>query len=214
MMQVEPASDEWIFGGAFRVLHDRKIDRSVSYDIELIRDATEPLIGRMRLRFRAPVRGRSFYMETALPRISIIEIAPVRWAGAPFPGVANLNHSFRDLEVVVRNRRAEWRYALDNFKGIYVWNDRATGKSYVGSATAENGGLWARLSDYINTGGHGNNADLIRTRPPQGERLHPQQLQLCASRLLPSRVDDQHVLRREEYWKQVLSTRSHGYNDN
>ena len=145
MMQVEPASDEWIFGGAFRVVHDRKMDRSVSYDIELIRDATEPLIGRMHLRFRAPVRGRSFYMETALPRISIIEIAPVRWAGAPFPGVANINHSFRDLEVVVRNHRAEWRYALDNFKGIYVWNDRATGKSYVGSATAENGGLWARL---------------------------------------------------------------------
>jgi hypothetical protein len=78
-----------IFGGTFRVLHDRKMDRSVSYDIDLIRDATEPLIGRLRLRFRAPIRGRSFYMETALPRISVIEIAPVRWAGAPFPGVEN-----------------------------------------------------------------------------------------------------------------------------
>ena len=48
-MQVEPGSDQWIFGGAFDVVGRRPEPRALSYDVELVRDFTEPLIGPVRL---------------------------------------------------------------------------------------------------------------------------------------------------------------------
>ena len=58
VMQVEPGSDEWIFGGVFDVLARRPEPQAFSYDVELVRDFTEAFIGRLRLRFRLRVAPR------------------------------------------------------------------------------------------------------------------------------------------------------------
>ena len=101
VMQVEPASDEWIFGGAFDVVGRRPKPNDFSYDVELVRDFTEPLIGRLRVRFWPGTRARRLKLENYLPSIEVVEIAARPWAGRPFPGIDSINHSFRELEVIV-----------------------------------------------------------------------------------------------------------------
>ena len=54
-------------------------------------------------------------------------------------------------------------------KGVYVWNDRLTGKAYIGSATADSGGLWSRLGSYIFSGHAGNK--LLRELVGRGAQL-------------------------------------------
>ncbi|MGO9974742.1 MAG: hypothetical protein ACLP01_18450 [Solirubrobacteraceae bacterium] len=123
-MQVQPASDEWIFGSAFDVIGRRPKPNDFSYDVELLRDFTEPLIGRLRVRFWPGTRPRRLRMENYLPLIEVVEIAARPWAGRPFPGIDSINHSFRELEVIVATGRSDWRNVLDNLKGVYVWSYR------------------------------------------------------------------------------------------
>jgi hypothetical protein len=213
VMQVEPASREWIFGGAFDVFKRRPERQTFSYDVELVRDSTEPLIGRLRVRFWPGARGRAFYLEKLLPAIEVVEIARVPWSGHPFPGIDSINHSFRELEVVVSAGRSDWRNVLDNMKGVYVWNDRTTGYAYIGSATSETGGLWSRLSNYI-ASGHAGNKLLLELVGNRGLDYLRDNFTYALLEYWPMRVDDQHVLEREAYWKRVFGTRVHGYNAN
>jgi hypothetical protein len=213
VMQVKPGSDEWIFGGAFDVLGRRPEPRTHSYDVALVRDFTEALIGRLRVRFWPGTRARRLKLENYLPSIEVVEVAPLPWSGQPFPGMDSINHTFRELEVVVAARRADWRNVLDNLKGVYVWNDRATGYAYIGSATSATGGLWSRLCNYISTG-HADNKllrDLVRKR---GLDYIRDNFHYALLEYWPMRVDDQHVLAREAYWKRVFGTRLYGYNAN
>lgn len=209
VMQVGPASDEWIFGGAFDVV-ERRPD---GYEVALVRDFTEPLIGRLRVRFWPGTRARRLRMENYLPSIEVVEVAPRPWAGRPFPGIDSINHSFRELEVVVRTGRTDWRNRLDNMKGVYVWNDRATGYAYIGSATAATGGLWSRLSNYI-ASGHGGNKLLRKVVDEKGLDYFRDNFSYALLEYWTPRVDDIYVVERESYWKRVFGTRVRGYNAN
>ena len=102
VMQVAPRADEWVYGGAFDVVGRRPSPNAPSYDVELVPDFTEPLIGRLRVRFWPAARGRSFKLETYFSEIEVVEIARERWAGRAFPGIDSINHGFRELEVVFR----------------------------------------------------------------------------------------------------------------
>src|SRR6202012_5422789 len=113
---------------------------------------TEPLIGRLRVRFWPAAWVTRPFLEKYFHDIQVIEVTPRPWRGRPFPGFDSIDHSFAELETIVEANRDDWRRPLDNMKGVYVWNDRLTGKAYIGSATAENGGLWSRLCSYISSG--------------------------------------------------------------
>ena len=209
VMQVEPASRDWIFGGVFDVV-ERRLD---GYDVALVRDFTEPLIGRLRVRFWPGTRARRLRMENYLPSIEVVEIAARPWAGRPFPGIDSINHSFRDLEVVVATGRGDWRNVLDHLKGVYVWSHRETGPVYIGSATSETGGLWSRLCNYI-ASGHAGNKLLRELVGKEGVDYLRDNFIWALLEYWPMRVDDEHVLEREAYWKRVFGTRLHGYNAN
>jgi hypothetical protein len=213
VMQVEPGSNEWIFGGSFDVVGRRPTPRDFGYDVELVRDLTEPLVGRLRLRFWPGTRATRLRFENYLPGIEVIEVTPLPWSGQPFPGIDQINHSFRDLEVVVKANRDDWRRVLDNMKGVYVWNDRATGKGYIGSATSATGALWSRLCNYIESG-HGGNKLLLDLVGKRGRDYLRDNFSYALLEYWPTRVDDEHVLDRESYWKDVFGTREHGYNAN
>jgi hypothetical protein len=213
VMQAEPGSDQWIFGGAFDVVSQRDEPYTFSYDVELVRDATEALVGRLRLRFWPGGRATRLKLENYLDSMEVVEITPLPWSGCPFPGIDSINHTFRELEVVVTSGRTDWRNVLDNLKGVYVWNDRATGFAYIGSATSETGGLWTRLTNYIASGHAGNKLlmDLVRKRSLDDLRDN---FSYSLLEYWPMRVDDEHVLQREAYWKGVFGTRLYGYNAN
>lgn len=213
VMQVEPASDEWIFGGVFDVLGQNPEDAPFDYDVALVRDFTEALIGRLRVRFWPAGRVTRPRLETYFHVIEVVEVAPVPWSGRPFPGIDSINHSFRELEVVVRNNRDDWRRVLDNMKGVYIWNDRKTGKGYIGSATSKTGALWSRLCNYIQSG-HAGNKKLLDLVGRSGRNYLRDNFSYALLEYWPTRVDEDHVLDRESYWKDVFGTREHGYNFN
>jgi hypothetical protein len=71
VMQVEPACDEWVFGGVFKVLGQNPADAPFDYDIELVRDFTEALIGRLRVRFWPAARVTRPYLETYFDGIEV-----------------------------------------------------------------------------------------------------------------------------------------------
>lgn len=48
----------------------------------------------------------------------------------------------------------------------------------------------------------------------KGEQYALQNLRFALLEFLPSRTDDQRVIDREVYWKQVLMSRTHGNNRN
>jgi hypothetical protein len=213
VMQVEPASDEWIFGGIFKVLGQNPNEAPFDYDVELVRDFTEALIGRLRVRFWPAARVARPFLERYFHAIEVVEVSRESWSGRPFPGFDSINDSFQDLEEVVRRNRDDWRHPLENMKGVYVWNDHLTGKAYIGSGTAETGGLWSRLCSYISSG-HGGNKWLRELVNAKGIDYLRQHFHYALLEYWPPRIDDAHVLARESYWKEVFGTRSpeHGYN--
>ena len=91
--------------------------------------------------------------------------------------------------------------------------DNATGKMYIGSATAEKGMLLARWSSYIHNG-HGGNEGLIELVKEKGFDYIKDNFQYTILENYNSKVDDEYVLKRESYWKEVFQSRKFGYNKN
>ena len=148
MMDFHPEPDIWLFGGIFEVLG--LIGKS--YDVA-ITDQAAGLIGRLKIRYPYKTRMTRPYLESHYGRMVVSELLPKPYAGRVFPGYNMLDLSFRELEVVARTSRPDWKQALELIKGVYLITDTNTEKRYVGSAYG-GAGIWSRWSDYAWTG-HG-----------------------------------------------------------
>lgn len=84
---------------------------------------------------------------------------------------------------------------------------------YVGSATAEKGMLLARWSSYVHNG-NGGNEGLIELIKEKGFDYIKENFQYTILENYNSKVDDEYVLKRESYWKEVFQSRKFGYNKN
>ena len=99
-------------------------------------------------------------------------------------------------------------------KGIYVIVDRSNGKKYVGSAYGE-GGIWSRWSTYVYSDGHGYNDELVDVISENGVQYARDNFQFALIETLSMKCDQDTVIHRESFWKEVLLTRSEfGYNKN
>jgi hypothetical protein len=203
----------WIFGGVFEVLGRHPAPRSKSYDVTLRADLMGAFVKRLIVAFRPPGRAVRLNLETHLDQIEVVSILPQPYAGEPFPGHDQINHTFGELEVVVAQQRSDWRGALQHMKGVYVIHDQRTGKPYVGSAYGDTG-IWARLSQYVTTL-HGGNLALSKLVDREGRDYALAHLRFALLEFWSMRTSDEHVLAREAYWKEVLLSRGEfGYNKN
>lgn len=119
--------------------------------------------------------------------------------------------TFDELTRVVRSRQANspWRDALSATGGVYVILDTETGQQYVGSASGEGGGIFGRWTNYVETGGHGGNVELI----PIVNRGGAAKFVFSLLDVLPLSAKKQ-IVQREGLWKQKLGSRAHGLNKN
>lgn len=203
----------WLFGGVFEIL-GRHAD---GYEVELT-DEGKPFIGRLKLLSESPpgatrairVNFENHY-DGRYP-LQVTEVLREPYSGQAFPGYENIDLAFAELETLVRNDRPDWKAALENAKGVYLITDTSsrTPRQYVGSAYGEDG-IWSRWRNYVETG-HGGNAEL---------KDLVEDLDYCRASFrfalleyLPSRAEDDAVIARETYWKQVLMTREYGLNRN
>ncbi len=117
-----------------------------------------------------------------------------------------VNISWNELLRVVE--KDNWKTALQNQKGVYLITDISNGKKYVGSAHGQNM-ILGRWQSYVKNG-HGGNVglksfdfDYIKTH-----------FRYSILDIYKSTIDDQVVIERESWWKEVLQTRKYGYNEN
>ena len=207
IMEFYPKPGTWLFGGIFKVI-GLKND---SYIIEEINEYKK-YTGRLLLNFEHKERARRIKMESYIDKISVNQIFEFRYSGEMFQGFESINHNFFDLEPIFRINKSDWKDALDKVKGIYLLTDRETGKSYVGSAYGSNG-IWARWSQYFDSL-HGGNDQLIKLLNQKGKNYFKENIKFSLLEIYGMNISDDDIIKRENYWKNKLMTKEHGYNSN
>jgi hypothetical protein len=102
---------------------------------------------------------------------------------------------------------------LENVKGVYLISDKSSGKKYVGSAYGDFG-IWSRWAVYVGTG-HGFNDELTKLISENDTDYARQNFRFSLLEYRSMRIDDNVIINRESFWKEVLLTRGQfGYNKN
>ena len=202
----------WLFGGIFEVIARSGTPGEGSYTIRLRDDMMGGFIRRLYIRLALTGRQRRRTMESCIDAMTVASILAEPHIGDPFPGHDRINHSLADIQLVVSQNRPDWRIALEHMKGVYVIHDRVTGEPYVGSAYGDTG-IWQRWSRYAETI-HGDNVGLRVLVDDKGADYARHNLIFALLEFWSMRTEDQHVIDRETYWKQVLLSRSLGHNRN
>jgi hypothetical protein len=210
LIQFYPKENTYLFGGIFKILkrHDKK-----DYEIEEI-EKFKKYNGRLLVNFERykGLRGRSFLLEIFIDYITVNQVFENKYTGEIFPGYDNINHEFIKLENIFKTGKSDWKAKLESVKGIYLLTDKETDKSYVGSAYSD-GGIWSRWSNYINTF-HGWNDQLVPLVKRKGKNYIRNNFKFSILEIYGLYVLNETIIERENYWKEKLMTRIHGYNSN
>ncbi len=199
--------DVWLFGGVYEVLGLR----DEAYEVRLT-DQGAGMIGRLKLRYVYRDRGTRVNFENHYGNLEVLEVLREPYGGRAFPGMEEVDLSFEELELLVRNERSDWKAALENTKGVYLISDTLTGKRYVGSAYGD-GGVWGRWRDYVYSG-HGGNVELRNLAPDGTLDYFRQAFRFSLLEDRPARTHDDVIIAREGHWKSILMSRTHGLNRN
>jgi hypothetical protein len=152
-------------------------------------------------------------MENYLDQFSVSELLKAEYTGEVFCGYENINHDFTALESIFMQSKSDWKAALENVKGVYLITDKSNGKRYVGSAYGESG-IWSRWSCYVGTG-HGWNDELTKLIKKNSKDYARENFVFTLLEYRAMKTDDQTVIDREGYWKEVMLSRGeYGYNKN
>ena len=151
--------------------------------------------------------------ESLIDQLVVKEILPSIFTGFDFPGYDNVSLTYEQLETIIKGNYPSYHNALQNQKAVYLQTDKATGKLYVGSATAQYGMLLSRWASYVENG-HGGNVGLKELILEKGFDYIKENFKYTIIENFNAKVDDNYVLERESYWKEVLLTRKFGYNKN
>jgi hypothetical protein len=202
----------WLFGGVYEVLTRGPEKHAHSYEVELTNQFKE-MIGRLKIYFARPGRAKSLRMENYLDQFSVSELLKAEYTGEVFCGYENINHDFTALESIFMQSKSDWKAALENVKGVYLITDKSNGKRYVGSAYGESG-IWSRWSCYVGTG-HGWNDELTKLIKKNSKDYARENFVFTLLEYRAMKTDDQTVIDREGYWKEVMLSRGeYGYNKN
>ena len=175
-------------------------------------DKYSDLYGRVVLHYHNQTQ-QLFRNANLIDELEVKEILPSIFTGFDFPGYDNVSLSFEELEAIVNGNYISYHNALRNQKAVYLQTDKATGKLYVGSATAKNDMLLSRWREYVFSG-HGGNEALKELVAEKGIEYIKKNFQYTILENFNSKVDDNYVLERESYWKEVFQSKKFGYNRN
>ncbi len=134
------------------------------------------------------------------------EILPTSLDDDFFPGYDKVNISWHDLKRVVE--KDTWKTVLQNQKGVYLLTDISNGMKYIGSAYGDNM-ILGRWIAYVRTG-HGGNVGL---RQLTFDHIK-ENFRYSILDIYKSTTEDQVIIHRENWWKEVLQSRKFGYNEN
>ena len=172
-----------------------------------------PYSGRTAVRYHKTGQAPLWRYKKIHEKLVVDEILPAVYTGEGFPGYDQVRLSWQKLKRIAEQRPADWINALENQKAVYLITDTSNGKLYVGSATSRNRMLMVRWESYVKTL-HGGNKKLRRIVEEKGEDHIKNYFQYSILENYNAKVSDDFVLKREAWWKEVLQSRTYGYNDN
>ena len=204
--------DTWLLTTIKRVTKELDVLDGVNYEGEELAEYRQ-YFGRVIIKYHKTVQTQGMFYNTVCDEMEVLEVLPSAFDGDEFPGYDKVRLSYAQLKLIVDRRKKSWIAALENQKAVYLITDKKSGKLYVGSATSDNGMLLARWSDYVGNG-HGGNSRLKKLVQEQGFPYVKQYFQYSILENYNAKIDDKVILEREAWWKEILQSRSFGYNDN
>jgi len=203
----------WLFAGVYKVLDcDGPVNGNCGYKYTTKEvSSLKEYVGRVVVGFDKKFRYPYPYVETVVNDLDVVELKSEKMSVAAFPGFNNVLISHNVLQSIVTLQTESWRSILSNVKGVYAIIDTSTGKIYIGSATGEDM-IWQRWSNYALTG-HGGNKTLKRLVKEKGPD-YPMNYQYTILEIADPHATKEDILARESFWKNVLCSREHGYNEN
>lgn len=205
LVKIKPNEDFWLLFHIGKVTNDLNKLNGIGYEYEdLI--GYRKYVGRLIVKYKNTSQNMIRNAESVINDCEVAQILPDTFDNDKFPGYDKVNVSWQELSRVIE--KDNWKTALQNQKGVYLLTDKSNGKNYVGSAYGENM-ILGRWRAYIKTG-HGGNVGLkVLTFEYIKENFMYSILDIYKST-----TDDQIIIERENWWKDVLQSRKFGYNEN
>lgn len=203
--------DEWLLISAAKIIDVPKDDWAM---VEVL-ERFKPLFGRLIVNCK---KGNTFHryvfnLDKYLEQVTVKEILPGIYSGEKFEGYDRVHLSFRKLQNILHGKMMPtYLEALTKITGVYCLTDTHTGKLYIGSAYSE-GGVAQRWGNYLDSR-HGDNVKLIALYQEKGPAYFEEYFTFTLLEYFGLSYDVGKILERENYWKDCLNTRIHGYNGN
>lgn len=204
-VKINPKENFWLLFHVGRITKDLNIQDGVGYEWEVLSDY-EKYFGRVIIKYKNKSQAMIRIAKTVIDNCEISQILPDTFDNDIFPGYEKVNISWPELARAIE--KDTWKTALENQKGVYLLTDQSSGQLYVGSAYGQDM-ILGRWKHYIKNG-HGGNEGL------KGLSFNhiKKNFKYSILDIYKSTTDDQIIINRENWWKQVLLSREFGFNKN
>jgi len=205
LVKIKPNDDFWLLFHIGQVTRDLNKLNGVGYEYQDLPDY-QKYVGRLIIKFKNKAQTMIRNAESVFDDCYISQILSDTFDNDLFPGYEKVNISWDEMNRVLE--KDNWKTALQNQKGVYLMTDTSNGKMYVGSAYGENM-ILGRWRAYVKSG-NGGNVGLKRLTFDHIK----QNFKYSILDIYKSTTDDQIIINRESWWKEVLQSRQFGYNEN
>ena len=208
------ATDTWLLTTIKHIIKELDVGQEggIGYDAEDV-DTYKKYFGRILVKYHNTNKSMGRTFESVMQELEVLEILNDKFTGDEFPGYENVRLTYSQLKVIIDRKTPGWISALENQKAVYLITDTKTGRLYVGSATAQQGMLLQRWSEYVSNG-HGGNVGLKDIVEKHGFNYVKEYFQYSILENYNARMDDGYILKRETWWKDTLKSREFGLNKN
>ena len=206
--------DEWLLFTVGRITAIKDTpNRGVVYEYKTLDKLYGDLFGRVVIKYHKTMRSQFPNAKTVINDLVVKEILPSVFSDFDFPGYDRVSLTYGELKNIVNGKYPSYKNALKNQQAVYVLTDTNTGMLYIGSATSKNEMLLSRWKGYIDKF-HNGNEGLKKLYKEKGKEHFIKHFRYSIIENFNSKVNPDFVLSRETYWKNVLDTKKHGYNEN
>lgn len=205
LVKIKQNEDFWLLFHIGQVTKDLNILNGVGYEYQDLTDY-QKYVGRLIVKYKNTTQALVRNAEAVIDDCYVSQILPDTFDNDLFPGYDKINISWIEMNRVLD--KENWKTALQNQKGVYLITDISNGKKYVGSAYGTEM-ILGRWRDYIKTG-HGGN---IKLRELTFDYIK-QNFRYTILEIYKSTTADEVIINRESWWKEILQSKRHGYNEN
>lgn len=208
--------DQWLFLGAFEV--DGIITYENGHQIYNLKpiDRFQNFAERLIIQYQKIQGPKQAKISTSLiETIDVVKILEKKYirVDRKFEGYDHVSLPFSELKDIINSNVDNWRELLWNVNCVYLITDTSNGKLYVGSTYGKDG-IWQRWSTYVATNGTGGNKELVQLIKDDPDYAIKYFQFSILEVFLNQDSNNEHIREREIYWKKVLDSKNHGYNDN